>query len=248
MGIDGGNEIMMIGLVPFKRSLIYELLSHAFSEPSREFIGFVQDGDFYNQISDNSSLVPHLKTLDTSLVKEASMIAKLEGFDYIRSQFRALSSPQINYFYECNYHSRFSAFEEMADIAGFYKAFMLDFSMERPDYLSYELEFMRCLTLMEAKALFNNEDKNVEVTASAQAKFLDSHLGRWFGLIAQHLSGSNYYKYLSDFTNAFIAAECGYLNVSPQKIDFMPQDRSISMDEDTFCPLSGTLSGSAHSL
>lgn len=115
--------------------------------------------------------------------------------------------------------------QEMADIAGFYRAFGFTLGnekRERPDHLAVELEFIHILALKEAYALDNGILEHVEICQAAQAEFLQSHLGRWVGLFAQsvahnlqaqNLPGS-VYQTLSQFANAFVQTDAERLGVS----------------------------------
>ena len=110
--------------------------------------------------------------------------------------------------------------QELADIAGFYRAF--GFSVggpvrERPDHLAAELEFMHVLALKEAHALLTGVIEHAEVCVDAQGKFLGEHLGVWVGLFAQSLAlntQDELYLALARFTTAFITADAARLGVT----------------------------------
>ncbi|MCS6827683.1 MAG: molecular chaperone TorD family protein [Caldilinea sp.] len=81
--------------------------------------------------------------------------------------------------------------QELADIAGFYRAFGFTLGgavRERPDHLAVELEFMHVLALTEAHALLTGAAEQVDLCIDAQAKFLGDHLGVWIELFAQSLA------------------------------------------------------------
>ena len=83
--------------------------------------------------------------------------------------------------------------QEMADIAGFYRAFGFNVGgqvRERPDHISAELEFMHVLALKEAYAADRDVLEHVEICIDAQRKFLQEHLGKWVGLFAESLARS----------------------------------------------------------
>ncbi|MEK7326009.1 MAG: molecular chaperone TorD family protein, partial [Chloroflexota bacterium] len=83
--------------------------------------------------------------------------------------------------------------QEMADIAGFYRAFGFNIGgkvRERPDHISAELEFMHVLALKEAYAAERDVLEHVEICIDAQRKFLQEHLGKWVGLLAESLARS----------------------------------------------------------
>lgn len=109
--------------------------------------------------------------------------------------------------------------QEMADIAGFYRAF--GFSLggavrERPDHVAVELEFMHILALKEAYALETGIPEHVEICVEAQGKFLQDHLGRWVGLFAQsvaHNAPDSLYVALAQFAAAFVQADAHRLGI-----------------------------------
>ena len=70
---------------------------------------------------------------------------------------------------------------ELADIAGFYKAFGVEVTpgSERVDHIAAELEFMHLLAAKEAFALERGQDENAATCREAAAVFLRDHLGRW---------------------------------------------------------------------
>ena len=79
---------------------------------------------------------------------------------------------------------------ELADIAGFYRAFGVEVvpGSERPDHISAELEFMHLLAVKEFVA--DQEDASAEqakICRDAQRAFLKDHLGRWSGKLGDRL-------------------------------------------------------------
>lgn len=81
--------------------------------------------------------------------------------------------------------------QELADIAGFYRAFGLAIGgpvRERPDHIAVELEFMHVVTLKQACALEAGSSEHAEICADAERKFLHDHLGHWAGTFAQALA------------------------------------------------------------
>ena len=74
---------------------------------------------------------------------------------------------------------------EMADVAGFYKAFGVAVDEcseggERVDHITAELEFMNLLAVKESLALQEEgEGQHAETCRDASRAFLRDHLGRW---------------------------------------------------------------------
>jgi TorA maturation chaperone TorD len=71
---------------------------------------------------------------------------------------------------------------EMADVAGFYRAFGVEVEPggERPDHVTAELEFMNLLAVKEAIALQEEgEGEHAQICRDASRAFLRDHLARW---------------------------------------------------------------------
>jgi TorA maturation chaperone TorD len=73
---------------------------------------------------------------------------------------------------------------ELADIAGFYRAFGVEITpgTERPDHIAVELEFMHLLAVKEVVAAGREDGgEHARICRDARATFFRDHLGRWFG-------------------------------------------------------------------
>lgn len=90
--------------------------------------------------------------------------------------------------YETEYHTAGETFfrsQQMADVAGFYRAFGLDPAQaapERPDHIALELEFMAFVLLKKRQALAEEGPDAVEraqVCEEAAGKFFRDHLAWW---------------------------------------------------------------------
>lgn len=218
----------------FKRSLVYEVLSYAFTEPSTEFFNFIKNGEFFENLRSYMVAHPEGKRVDMSLLVNATVDARRFDIEMIGSLYQRLVSQKHSFLHECRYHNQFNAYNEMADIAGFYRAFGLGFEYERPDHVSLELEFMRVLTMKEARALMDGESENLSTCISAQKKFLESHLGRWVSLLSKIADGIAFYGHVCRFLKAFLDAECNYLSIKPEELN---EDFLEDISEDV-CSLS----------
>jgi DMSO reductase family type II enzyme chaperone len=124
---------------------------------------------------------------------------------------------------ECGLPHEFRQSQEMADIAGFYRAFGFNIGgkvRERPDHISAELEFMHILTLKEAYAAEKGVAERVEICVEAQRKFLQEHLGQWLGLLAESLARSaeeGPYLSLARFAAAFVEADAKRFGVTVER-------------------------------
>jgi nitrate reductase assembly molybdenum cofactor insertion protein NarJ len=78
----------------------------------------------------------------------------------------------------------------LADLAGFYKAFRLEAltneeNREMVDHVAVELEFYGILLTKEAWAKANNDNVGVETISMTRSAFIQEHLGRFVGSIAE---------------------------------------------------------------
>lgn len=202
----------------FFRSRVYELLAHCFGKPIEEFFTFITDKEFMDNIQEAIDMTYPIPIHD---IKEAVNDVKDISFDTFNTWYEGLVNQKINFFYECKYHHPLSAIEEMADIAGFYRAFGVYVKEERPDYLSMELEFMRLIALKESKALLTGDMENHEICLSAQKKFLEAHLGRWTATVTKVTGEIKFYAPMSRFLHKWIIRECEYLNAAPDELKWI---------------------------
>jgi TorA maturation chaperone TorD len=134
--------------------------------------------------------------------------------------------------YETEYHPSSEPFfcsQQMADVAGFYRAFGLATAQavpERPDYLGLELEFMAFLLLKQRLALAaadHNPDaaEQARVCGEAQRDFFRDHLAWWVPSFATGLrrkAGGDFYAALANVLAAWLPVERGRLSVKPPRL------------------------------
>jgi TorA maturation chaperone TorD len=73
----------------------------------------------------------------------------------------------------------FQVSQRMAALAGFYRAFGLETSGERPDHIAVELEFLAFLCYRESLERMEGSLQNAQIMHQAQRRFLEQHLGKW---------------------------------------------------------------------
>jgi TorA maturation chaperone TorD len=132
--------------------------------------------------------------------------------------------------YETEYCSTSEPFfraQQMADVAGFYRAFGVEparASPDRPDYLPVELEFMAFLLLKRRLAALRAGPEAVDyvqICDEAQRKFFADHLAWWVPAFATGLkrkAGHGLYAVLAGVLAAFIPLERRRLGVAPVRV------------------------------
>lgn len=142
--------------------------------------------------------------------------------------------------YESHYYRQaFGKTREMADVAGFYRAFgfgLAEHPRELPDFLATELEFMSLMCLKEAIWLDEGEAGRVEVVRAAQADFLAAHLGRWVPAFCADLRlaaadlASSLYRDLADLLEHKVFGECELMGVRPDPVEPGPAPAPATAD------------------
>ncbi len=197
------------------RAQVYKFLADAFLYPRDNW---TEDVPLVNQIIQQSNLFPHpLDVYQTSL--EDLQFAHRHTFGIAGS---------LCYETEYGLPHEYQQSQEMADLAGFYKAFGFSTGgdvRERPDHIAVELEFMCVLTLKEAYALEQGSEENAAVCSEAQSKFIAEHPGKWFSLFAQSLKlnvePDGPYLPLAQFATQYLQFEANRLGVK-----WTPRDRT----------------------
>jgi TorA maturation chaperone TorD len=77
--------------------------------------------------------------------------------------------------------------QQIADVAGFYRAFGFEARGERPDHLAAELEFVAWTCAQEAHARLAGREEEAETCARARDRFVREHLDSWVGLLADRV-------------------------------------------------------------
>lgn len=124
--------------------------------------------------------------------------------------------------------------QQMADIAGFYRAFELqpsNFTRERPDHAALELEFMAFVLFKRRLAVDGNpgdaDARNaVEVCDDVLLKFFESHVDWWLpalGRLLEVRDPGGFYGLLGRFLAAFLAGERQWLGIEPSRLNPMPK-------------------------
>ncbi|MER3415352.1 MAG: hypothetical protein C4297_03945 [Gemmataceae bacterium] len=118
--------------------------------------------------------------------------------------------------YETEYYPASEPFhrvQQMADIAGFYRAFGLkpgSQQPERPDHVGLELEFMALLCMKQRLALADSQPEAAKICSQAQMDFFKDHLNWWLHSFATALARNEdavWYAQLGRALGAFALQE-----------------------------------------
>ena len=159
-----------------------------------------------------------------------AVMASAEALDTLRSEYIAIfdRGRVHNSLYETEYgRGALVKGNALADIAGFYRAFGLEFGHEDSahemlDHVSVELEFYALLLMKQETLAANGDAEGQAIVCEAQQKFLEAHLGRFVGAIATRpvVMASAFYGPVLAWCRGLVAAECARLGISPLPVDW----------------------------
>jgi TorA maturation chaperone TorD len=128
---------------------------------------------------------------------------------------------------------------EMADVAGFYRAFGAEPSgpaAERPDHAGCELEFLSFLAAKRLAAEDAGQDEHAAVCREAEEAFLRDHLGRWFPTFCREVaeeSDSYVYRLLAVTGERFVGAELARRGIATTPL--RPRRRTAVEGDEVTC-------------
>lgn len=195
------------GEAPLGSIVIYAVLARGFSQPDASVVEFFVECD-KTEIKDDSEVSRCLAELLTSA--RAATLEELQSA-YIRL-FDPVGGP-FPYEAESSRGDEFAKVQTLADINGFYRAFGVRPSNDRPDHIAAELEFMHLLALKESHAASLGQADNAAVCRDARVKFFNEHLARWTDSLLEMMrarSGENqhpFYENLMKLLQLFIESE-----------------------------------------
>jgi len=207
------------------RAVFYQLLSAGFAYPQKAIslhetqrIGVLAAVEILN----DHWLELCKKLFESNRRTDRTMI-ELE-YNRLFAPLQSLHCPPYETVYTCPVSSAVRHSQELADIAGFYRAFGVgidETAADRPDHLSLELEFMAVLCQKEAYALTKGRADQVKICRDAQKEFLQDHLGCWVSLFASAVKQHDeldFYGFLAQLLENFIEAELKKLKAQIKKI------------------------------
>lgn len=204
------------------RSVVYGACSQAFSYPTEE----QAEQLVHEDLPLASALAPALGADIEGAVRAAA-----EGFGSrtpeeleaahreVFSHVHAVDCPP----FETDYTARdvWRQGRELADLAGFYRAFGLEQVRDRPDAIGVELEFLHVITYKRVWAAAHEEAEHVEICRSAEEAFLRDHLLRWgpgFATRVERVAGGGPYAAAARLLLLLLRSEAARLGVAVDEV------------------------------
>lgn len=190
---------------------VARLLSLGFLPPSREVAEAMRElaAGLADELPD-SALREHVVALGAACPPDADLDE--QAGEHHRLFSGTVACPP----YESSYAADpFQQARQMADVAGFYRAFGAEPSgpaADRPDQVGCELEFFAYLVLTRVEAERDGRSDEAAVCIDAEDSFLRDHLGRWLGPFCRELEKTTVddtYRALARLGQRFAVEELG---------------------------------------
>lgn len=164
-----------------------------------------------------------------------ALVRAPEGLEALRSEYIDLfdRGREQNSPYETEYgrDRPLQKGGELADLAGFYRAFGLDpeGSHEMLDHVAVECEFYALLELKAELLEERGDGEGVEIVRDAQRKFLESHLGRFVGALGARpgVARSSFYSEASRWLGALVAQACQTRGAQPLEVAYVAAEPEV---------------------
>jgi nitrate reductase assembly molybdenum cofactor insertion protein NarJ len=199
------------------RSAAYRLASQLLAYPTPDGVRRLREEDLPFAI-DTAELLPeevHRTVSDVAAAFGGPSPEELEGaYQGVFSHVHSADCPMFETDHTAKDVWRQSA--ELADLAGFYRAFGVEQHLERPDHVSTELEFLHLVSYKIAWALVAGDEEHAETCRLAEAGFLRDHVLRWLpGLVARVavLGADGPYRVAAAFVAELLRAEASRLDL-----------------------------------
>jgi DMSO reductase family type II enzyme chaperone len=203
--------------IPLARAVIYEALAEGFAPPTESALRRLVSGDGAATIAKEASIIDAAKggAIAQALRRLPSAISLAELRDRNATLFGHTARGEVPP-YETEYGEDdiFRQPNELADIAGFFRAFGMPADRAdrgRCDHVGIECEFMSWLCLKEAYAAEHADGEMLAEVRKARRLFLRDHLGRFapaFGRMLSRADKGGFYGTMGEVVEKFVVAEC----------------------------------------
>lgn len=221
------------------RSAVYRLLSQAFAYPTQESVAQLRDEDLRIALATaDQSRGEVLDALEgvAAAVAGADAASMEETYRLLFTHVHSADCPM----FETDYGAReiWRQAQELADLAGFYRAFGVEQQAERPDHVAVELEFLHVVSYKAAWATMREEADHARICLDAERAFLADHAMRWVPGFASRLAALTQegpYRAFAELALAHLRAESARLGLP---IDGSAEPRPPEPDGDreiAFC-------------
>lgn len=129
---------------------------------------------------------------------------------------------------------------ELADIAGFYRAFQVGVDAQDPemvDHISLEFDFLSLVAFKERYARMQGWQEQADICLDAYRKFWSEHLGRWVSgfldNLGQRARAGGFYQMVSEVAQSWVQEELQRLGLEPGHLE--PDTREIPAYECLGC-------------
>lgn len=213
-----------------ERAATARLLSIGFSPPDAATVGEL--GELASALSEEAH--------DASLRDLAAALSDPAEAAELPLEYEALFGGQVPCPpYEGSYEpDPFRGTRQMADAAGFYRAFGAQPSgpaAERPDHIACQLEFLAFVEARHFTADAAGESDEAQICADAADAFVHSHLARFmvpFCRSVEETTNSTVYRSLARVGARFIAEETRRRGITPRDVPRPPRT-AVEVDEVT---------------
>ncbi|MCC7365028.1 MAG: molecular chaperone TorD family protein [Dehalococcoidia bacterium] len=232
----------VLGELPLWRAAMYRALSLAFTYPGEDTVEQL--------VADLEDLCAQPLTTAKRLLPAAEallMAARSTPVPELATTHNDLFAGEVACSpYETEYEfDAFAKARQLADIAGFYRAFGLktasDEDASPADFVATELDFLAFAALKFAYAEAQGWDERAGVARDALKAFLEDHAGQWLPVFCRTLVGledvDSFYGAAACLCDEFIQLEIEYLGAKPRPA--MVRRASHVPDEVFTCPMAG---------
>jgi nitrate reductase assembly molybdenum cofactor insertion protein NarJ len=169
--------------------------------------------------------------------KIMEILSSDEKIDELRSTYIDLfdRGKDVNSLYETEYGRSRALVKgnELADIAGFYRAFGFDFAGETSemlDHIAVELEFYALMVLKSELLLESKDFEGYEIVLDGRKKFLKSHLSKFIGAICERpgVVNNDFYSSVFKFCKDLIYKECENLGVEIEPESWIDGENDVA--------------------